>query len=208
MGAFYNLSVRVIRRAWELPSRGFPMLTQSYHEPFDDDLGVNTSGVVLLTNVRSKNFTHGFRYEPCSPTQVRWAIDHSGVDPKEFSYIDIGCGKGRALIIASQYHFAELTGVDYSSKLCKIASANLHKLQIQARIVCQDAVQFQIPERDVFIFLFNPFDAVVLRKVLSNLQAAKRVVVVYAGPGRGVVEEQAWLQPFGSLRETALFRNF
>jgi SAM-dependent methyltransferase len=46
------------------------------------------------------------------------AIERSGVDPEQFCFLDIGCGKGRALIIATEYGFKDLIGVDYSAKLC------------------------------------------------------------------------------------------
>jgi SAM-dependent methyltransferase len=184
------------------------MPKQCYHEAFDEELGVHTDGVVLLTSVTSKNFSQGFRYEPCSPEQCNWAIENAGIDPKDFSFIDIGCGKGRALIIASQHNFADLTGVDYSQKLCDIARANLEKLRVSARIICQDALRFEVPARDVFVFLFNPFRPAVLQKVLDNLHSARRVVIAYGGPGREILEANEWLRPFGAMRETALFRNF
>ena len=207
MNILYNFSARVFHRILEIPARGFPK-PQSSREPFDEILGVQTSGVVWLTNLRSNNFTYGVRYEPCSPTTCNWAIENSGIDPKDFCFIDIGSGKGRPLIIASRHHFGELIGVDYSPKLCEIAKANLKKLQIQARIVCQDAVQFQIPKRDIFAFFYCPFTRTVLRKVLDNLQSANRLVVAYQGSGVEAVAERAWLKPFASFRDTRLFRNF
>src|SRR5262249_29153352 len=127
MAFLYNLSVRAIRRALEIPQKGLPSLSQTCREPFDERFGVQTSGVVWLTNLRSRNFPYGVRYEPCFPASCNWAIEHAGINPREFSFIDIGSGKGRALIIASQHKFAELTGVDYSPRLCKIAKANLQK---------------------------------------------------------------------------------
>jgi len=54
------------------------------------------SGIVWLTNLRHKNFFHGIRYEPCSPKNCEWAIENAGIDPKEFSFIDMGCGAARS----------------------------------------------------------------------------------------------------------------
>ncbi len=207
MGALYNLCARIMRRTLEIPSKGFPRW-QTHRDSFDEELGVRTSGIVWLTNLRSRNFTHGLRYEPCSPEKCNWAMENSGIDPKEFVFIDIGCGKGRPLIIASQHHFAGLIGVDYSPKLCKIARANLAKLGIPAEVVCQDATRFQFPARDLFVFLYHPFDLVVLQRVLENLRAAKRVVVVYEGEGRDIVGEQAWLKPFSRFSDVIVYRNF
>ncbi len=154
VSALYNLSVKLIQRTLEIPWKGLPK-PQSSREPFDEALGVETSGVVWLTNLRNKNFVHGIRYEPCSPLKCRWAIENSGIDPKEFSFVDIGSGKGRALIVASEYVFAKVAGVEYSSKLCKIAAANLQKLGISAQVVCRDAVDFNFPDTDIFVFFYN-----------------------------------------------------
>lgn len=186
MGVLYNLSSRIVRRTLEIPSKGLPT-SQGCRERFDEDLGVRTSGIVWLTNFHSKNFHQGIRYEPCSPAKCRWGIENSGIDSGEFCFIDVGCGKGRPLIIAHQYNFAELIGVDYSPKLCGIARANLQQLNIPARVVCQDAAQYQFPDRDVFVFFYHPFGSMVLHKVLENLPIAKRVVVCYQGAGRKVV---------------------
>jgi SAM-dependent methyltransferase len=207
MGVLYNLSSRIIRRTLAIPTKGLPS-AQACREPFDEALGVRTSGIVWLTNFRSSNFHQGVRYEPCSPAKCIWGIENSGIDPKEFGFIDVGCGKGRPLIIANQYNFAELIGVEYSPKLCRIARANLQKLDISARVICQDAAQFQFPERDVFVFFYHPFESVVLHKVLDNLRAARRVVVCYEGAGRKTVGQHGWLSTYKTLDDTALYRNF
>jgi SAM-dependent methyltransferase len=207
MGAIYNIFARVIRRILEIPSRGFPT-GQTYREPFDDALGVKTSGVVWLTNVWAKNSSHGVRYEPCSAAKCKWAMENAGINPQEFTFIDIGCGKGRPLIIASQHNFAELIGVDFSPKLCKIAKANLQKLGIAAEVICQDATLFQFPPKDVFVFFYHPFDAVILDQVLHNLPSANRVVVTYEGKGRADVAKHDWLKQFASFEDIILYRNF
>jgi SAM-dependent methyltransferase len=203
----YNLSARIVRRTLEIPSRGFPK-GQTYREPFDEELGVKTSGVVWLTNVWAENSSHGVRYEPCSAAKCKWAIENAGINPNEFAFADVGCGKGRPLIIASQHNFAELIGVDYSPKLCKIARANLQKLRISAQVTCQDATLFQFPEKDVFVFFYHPFDSTILDKVLHNLHSAKRVVVAYEGKGRADVAKHDWLKQYATFEDTVVYRNF
>jgi hypothetical protein len=207
MGTLYNISARIFRRTLEIPFRGFPK-GQIDREPFDELWGVQTSGVVWMTNFKSENSSHGVRYEPCSPSKCRWLMENSGINPKEFTFIDVGSGKGRPLIIASQHNFAELIGVEHSSKLCDVARANMNKLGVSAQIICQDASHFQFPEKDVFAFFYHPFDSFVLDKVLANLRSARRVVVGYEGRGRANVAKHNWLKPFASRYDTVLYRNF
>jgi SAM-dependent methyltransferase len=207
LAAVFNLSVRVFRRVIEIPVRGFPR-GQSHNQPaFDRELGVDTSGIVWLTNPQSKNFTSGFRYEPCHPELCTWSIEHAGIDPKDFCFVDVGCGKGRQLIVASKYNFSELIGVEYSSQLCGIAKANLRKLDIHGKVECQDAVQFTFPECNVFAFFYNPFGPVILDQVLRHLPASREVVVAYAGPGRDAVAQQPWLKPYAVHDSVTVFRN-
>jgi len=205
--ALYNFSARVVRRTLEIPSRGFPK-GQTHLDPFDEALGVKTSGIVWLTNFRTENSSHGVRYEPCSPMKCGWLMENAGIDPKEFAFIDIGCGKGRPLIIASQRGFAELIGVEHSAKLCRIATANMQKIGASAQIICQDASLFQFPDRDVFVFFYHPFDSVILDKVLNNLRSSRRVVVGYEGSGREDVAKHTWLKRFAGVDDTIVYRNF
>ena len=207
LSILYNLVSKTTRRTLEIPSRGLPK-PQSSREPFDEIFDVQTSGVVWWTNVCSENFIHGIRYEPCSPRACKWAIEQSGIDPREFAFIDIGCGKGRSLIIAAEYDFAELIGVEYSPRLCKIATANLEKLHIPARIAREDASRFTFPERDIFAFFYHPFGAPVLNRVLNNLRVGTRIVVAYEGAGRNIVRQSGWLKSSGTMGDTELFRNF
>jgi SAM-dependent methyltransferase len=115
--------------------------------------GTNTSGVVWLTCPESENFTGGIRYEPCDEGLCRWVIENSGICPGEFSFVDIGCGKGRALILASQYHFRNLLGVEYSAHLCQAAEENVRHCGIEnCRITCPDATAFSYPSTSTFAF--------------------------------------------------------
>jgi SAM-dependent methyltransferase len=203
----YNFSARIIRRTLEIPKRGFPK-GQTYRDQFDESLGVNTSGVVWLTSFQTENSSRGTRYEPCSPAKCNWLMENAGINPKEFVFVDIGCGKGRPLIIASEHDFAALIGIEHSAKLCKVAKANMRKLHISAEIICGDAASFQFPHKDVFAFLYHPFDSAVLDKVLHNLRSTKRVVVAYEGKGREHVAKHIWLKQFAATDDTIVYRNF
>jgi predicted RNA methylase len=43
----------------------------------------------------------------------------------ETTFVDIGSGKGRALIIAAEYAFKRIIGVEYSPSLATICRRNL-----------------------------------------------------------------------------------
>lgn len=195
---FWQLLLRLGRRTLEIPHRGFP----SFHGnpcSFDRDWGVETSSIVWLTNPTSSHFGHGVRYEGCDPHACRWAIETANVDLSRFYFVDVGCGKGRPLLIASRYDFAHLVGIDYSRKLCLLADRNMRKCDVpreKFEIVCKDAVEFKFPQHDLFVYFYNPFDGEILDAVLSNLQAAtleNKVFVAFEGKNRDLLMSYHWL---------------
>jgi SAM-dependent methyltransferase len=204
-----NLLARVGRRIQCIPTRGLPRGTPK--DSFDAEHGTNTSGICWWTNPRSENFARGIRYEPCSPELCRMAIECSGVDPKMFCFLDIGCGKGRPLIIASEYGFKDLLGVDYSARLCREAERNLKACGVERfRIINSDATRFDYPTVDTLAFLYHPFENDVLATVLGKLRSAtlgRELVIAYVGSGSDLLLSEEWLQHIHSFPDLRLFRK-
>jgi hypothetical protein len=121
------------------------------------------------------------------------AIVRLPIDFREFGFIDMGSGKGRAVMLATQYPFAEIYGVELAPELHTIAEANLRtflgarNIQPRVRLVCTDAVKFALPEGPLVLFFYHPFCRPVLKRVLRNLGASLRArprpaYVVYINP--------------------------
>ena len=91
---------------------------------------------------------------------------------------------GRAVLLASELPFARVVGVELHPTLARIARRNLRQWRTAGRaqkpthIRCCDAVEFPFPTGPTLLFLFNPFGASVLRRLL------KRAAQEFAGrPG-------------------------
>ena len=91
---------------------------------------------------------------------------------------------GRALLLASTLDFKAAVGVELHPRLVSIARRNA-RLWRQAglarsplRIAEADAVEFPLPRGPVVAFLFNPFGAPVLRRLLRSWKSTAR-----QGPG-------------------------
>ena len=107
-------------------------------------------------------------------------------------FLDIGCGKGRALCMAAHYGFTRLTGIDFSKELCAAAEKNLAITKqkfpsLQYNIINNDAFYFEIPETVDYIFLFNPFDEVILSAVVQNIAKSlhdhpRQLYILYVNP--------------------------
>jgi len=167
--------------ATRLASRNQPEPAPQVH-PFDKQHGVETSGLITAANLRSghRNDLLGTGYSGIPPSRFRAVIDRWIATPllapiTTYSFIDIGCGKGRALMLATAHPFAEIIGVELHPGLASTASANLEKWRIThpstppTRIVTQDATEFPFPETPCLVYLYNPFAEPILAAVIDQL---------------------------------------
>jgi SAM-dependent methyltransferase len=96
----------------------------------------------------------------------------------ETTFVDLGAGMGRAVLLASELGFKEVVGVELHPVLAAKARKNVRLWRAagreigRMRIVEGDAVEFPLPERPVLVFLFNPFSAAVLRRLLRGWRKA------------------------------------
>lgn len=148
--------------------------------PFDLEYGVRTSGLVagrhLLTGGRHDR--HATAYYAVAPSVfhemiVRWRRCRPLAAIDEFTFIDLGAGMGRAMLLAAEYPFRAVIGVEFHPTLARIARRNMAlwraagRARAPLRMLCRDAADFQPPAGPCVIFLFNPFGAPVLRRMLQ-----------------------------------------
>jgi SAM-dependent methyltransferase len=104
------------------------------------------------------------------------------------SILDIGCGKGGALITLSKYHFQAVDGLDISDKLLSIAKTNFKKLNIgKVKLFHANAVTFTDLDNYTFIYMANPFPASIMKTVISNLDTSikkhpREITIIYYNP--------------------------
>jgi SAM-dependent methyltransferase len=150
--------------------------------PFDLEFGVRTSGLIAGRHLASghRHDRHNTAYYAVAPSVframvVRWRQTKPVAPIDEFTFIDLGAGMGRAVLLASEYPFREALGVELHPTLARIARKNAAAWRAAGRglapmrIVCGDAVEFRFPDGPCVAFLFNPFGAPVLRRLLSRL---------------------------------------
>jgi hypothetical protein len=147
--------------------------------PFDLQYGTDTGGYTssaeLHGNTLSSLYTTA--YWGIAPSALSSALSSLKIKFDEFTFVDVGCGKGRAILVAAQFPFHHLFGVEIDPELCVTARANLTlrpELADRASIINEDAVSVTYPVGPLFIFMFHPFLAPVLRRVLANLETQLR----------------------------------
>jgi predicted RNA methylase len=152
---------------------------------FDKVLGVDTKGPVGLwhLSIRSHNIGDATRYEGVHPSIFREALREIPEDLGGFTFVDLGCGKGRALLLAKEFGFANSIGVEFAPEL---ARKNCERAGVEATVLAQDAAQFAFPSGNLVVYLYNPFGPTVMNPVLDNLLGATsaKCYVVYVNPVR------------------------
>jgi SAM-dependent methyltransferase len=189
---FVRLAARNIAH-YSVPGRGGAERSDSLDE-LDKHYGTETSGIreVGTLDVDSKEARHATRYQPSGASAVRREIQDLRIDPTEFSFVDYGSGKGRVLLIAAEFAFREIVGIEFSRELHDIAMANIARLPAsmtvggRVRSVHADAADAKLPEGNLVCYFYNPFGAPVLKRVVERLaahrKAGHRIMVIYVEP--------------------------
>jgi len=109
----------------------------------------------------------------------------------DLTYIDIGCGKGRMLVQASEAGFGHVIGVEFAPRLAAMARANMQAAlgedNTRWQVDDADARTYKYPEGDIVLFLYNPFDPPVFELFLTNLLAdlaerPRQLMLIYNHP--------------------------
>ena len=124
--------------------------------------------------VVGNNKQFGTAYRVTLPKSMRLVLKHlHGFDPAT-TFVDMGCGKGCTLLVASRFPFRKIVGVEFAGELCQIAQNNIrHYRGTQAcksiSVLRMDATEFCFPDGPLMIYFFNPFHISVMERVLNNL---------------------------------------
>jgi hypothetical protein len=160
---------------------------------FDRRCKVDTSGVVYPPQDSvDPLYITAEKYEATSPRVFNRIMRSIGCLTAPFVFYDMGCGKGRVLLMASQHGFRRIVGVECVPGLAKIAEQNARRFQFgksrgpEIEVVCADAAGFEFPDEDAVIFFFHPFKEQPMTRVLDNIRSsaksAKVRYIIYYNP--------------------------
>lgn len=159
-------------------------------DDFDTRHGTDTSRIMPAWNfsVASANLRFAVRYQTVPEKDIIAAVRALDIDPTKFTFVDLGSGKGKALLVAASMGFNKVVGVEFVPKLTEIARSNLAKLRIRnATLVQGDAAEFQFPTEPLVVYLYNPFGPPVMRHILRRLEGMRdrEIYVIYFEPKCG-----------------------
>jgi SAM-dependent methyltransferase len=193
-----SASLSLLSKLWEFLRDSTPWhLRQRYGDAdYDWDHRVNTSSAAVGWRDRLLGVLNS-PYQPTDPTLFRLMIEelrqHTNVDFADFTFLDLGSGKGRTLLMAADYPFRQIIGVELLRSLHQIAQQNLARYKNESQrcfaleSVWGDGPTFSLPLTPLVIYLFNPFPEPGLRRFLANLEDSLRehsraVYLLYHNP--------------------------
>ena len=155
--------------------------------PFDHKYGTDTGGYLgpeELVNGR-RNDAHNYGYSAIAPSVfheacTKWQETLPAVSGRieAYTFVDVGTGKGRPLLLASELPFRKVIGVELSDELARIARQNLTRWsrlrqpRAKIRVVREDAMKFQWPRTPLLVYLYNPFACSLVEQMAENIAAA------------------------------------
>jgi len=188
----------------------------------DRRYGMDTGGIhddLRLLGADGEHCALAYGYEGVQPAIFRAMVRAAAITPGGFDCVDFGSGKGRALVLAAEYGFRRVIGVELAPQLHDIARRNVAAFRARRPLAppidlyCGDAVNLPLPAGDLMLFFFNPFGKAVLAKVAGSIaralrEEARQVVVAYRNPLHAeVFDALDVFVPMVRNRSFALYRS-
>jgi SAM-dependent methyltransferase len=187
----FRVCIRTICR----PILNDPRIMKYQEHRFDRKFGVDTAGMIRheKLNIEGPSARYATDYEAVPPVLLKEAIVGSRIHYQEFAFVDFGCGKGKALLVASAFPFDKIIGVELSPDLKAIAAENVKQYKAKAQqcrsleVVGMDAAEFPLPASPLVCYFFNPFKEQVMMRVLKNIEESlhkhpRELIIIYLNP--------------------------
>ena len=208
-----ELAGRVIRKVIGLINRWTCVLIgEASARLFDWRFGTETNKILdrCDLDVPEEKRKHAWSYEPVTPPRFHKAMKLLDIKPESFTFIDIGSGRGRQLILAEQMGFGSVVGVEFAPSLHASAVKNIDIYQRRGRgfnilALKEDATALVFPPGNLVIFMFNPFQYEVMNRFLENLKhhiknrPEDQIFIVYIHPTEGDLVQKLGFKPIAEL---------
>ena len=155
--------------------------------------GINTTGANDLKHLEKKgiDITHATIYMPVSYDILEMLFTEINLSAYKH-FVDIGCGKARAMCVAAAFGINKISGIELSKQLYNDAKENISVTKqkytsTNIKIYNNDAFYFDIDDDIDCIFMFNPFDEIIMSGVMENLEVSleknpRKITIIYVNP--------------------------
>jgi hypothetical protein len=156
---------------------------------------VDTCGEVPLASLdfRSPNKGEGLEYMSHHPLVTKSALIALEIDHKNYTFIDYGCGKGRVILLASEFPYRRIVGLEFAPQLARTAQQNLQTYRSKTMkchdisVICTDVAEYTLPIEPEVLYFYNPFGPAVMQRVAQEIsqslqRSPREVWLVLTGP--------------------------
>ena len=211
IGRLWRQLSRRKKAAWPRMEQGQYRSFRAVH-PFDERFGVETSGLIYELPSGHQHDLYNNGYFGVAPSVfhaiMRAMRKRLHLDFQHFRFVDVGSGKGRALLLASDYPFREILGVELSPELDRIARSNIARyaatkggLRTRPPVISMqgDATDFSWPPGPLIVYMWNAFTGPVMERVFRNLESSlqeqpRELYLIYIHPElESMLGELPWL---------------
>lgn len=170
---------------------------------FDRWLGVSTRGIIVTQDCNFVSGGDNCAYASCQWLPVRRALKELAPKPSDV-FVDLGSGKGKALLIAGRLPYQRVIGVEIDDELSQYARRNIELAQQRLRAqevdsIAASVLEWPFPDEMSVVFLYNPFIGETFRMVVRRVfesydQRPRNLHIVYFYPW-----EHDWLLSTGRV---------
>jgi hypothetical protein len=204
-----TLGHRIRRRAFYVAETAFDL----WH-------GVETRGIFHQDESAVQAdpvFAHAKHYGGTYPRSFRRYIRALGIDYRKYTFVDLGSGKGKALLLAAEYPFRRVIGVELWEPWAADAERNLASAKRfrsaagAIELVQGDAATYAYPSEPLVVYVHNSFDAVLMNTVVealtqSLISAPRDLYLIYHGPWQRHVTDRVTLwEPVAEFRKCVIY---
>lgn len=217
---FFQVLIALASELWAFLRDSTPQRErQRYGDiDYDWDNHVNTTSAAVGWRNRLLGVFHS-PYQPTEPALFREMLNALDIDFSQFTFIDLGSGKGRTLLMASEYPFRRVVGVELLPELNQLAQQNIREFKSDARkcatieSLCEDARDFTFPLEPLLLYLFNPLLESGLVQFVLNMEQSLRefprsIIVIYHNPLlANVLDDSPFLKKTSSTHQYSIYRT-
>lgn len=175
---------------------------------YDWDHNSNTSSGGVSQHTRLLAAISGAPYQPTEAGLFADMMNALQVPFDEFTFADLGSGKGRTLLMAAEIGFRRVIGVELLPELHEVAARNVVHLT-NVETVCIDARDYEFPDEPLVLYLFNPLPAVALGSVIKKLSGFRKPLrIIYHNPVSGdVLARASFLHQQSGTEQYVIYSN-
>ncbi len=212
---------------WEFARDSTPPRRRSRYGDveYDWESHLDTTAATVTNRTRLLAALSGAPYQPTEPTLFSEMLNALALELGEFTFIDLGSGKGRTLFMAAKFGFRHIVGVELLPELHQVAERNIADFKaersnaeqsnadVMIESVCLDAREYTFPARPIVLYLFNPLPSAALEQVIVGLRNSAKahprpIRVIYHNPSaENVLARSGFLKKIYSTHQYAIYSN-